>query len=84
MDLVERLAEDSFLRSHLVMELQAVFPSTTAAALTSLANGLWPSRHGAEPKTRILLTKPAASFKPLQEPGGARAMSCRAGDGLAQ
>ena len=43
---VERLANDSFLRTHLAMELQAVFPSTTTAALTSLATGLWPAAHG--------------------------------------
>jgi hypothetical protein len=36
---------DSFLRAHVAMELRAVFPSTTAAALVSLATGLWPGRH---------------------------------------
>ena len=45
-ELVEHLAEDSFLRSQMCMTLQAVFPSTTVAALTSLATGLWPSAHG--------------------------------------
>ena len=45
-ELVEQLAKDSFLRSHMCMTLQAVFPSTTVAALTSLATGLWPSVHG--------------------------------------
>ena len=45
-ELVERLAENSFLRSHMCMTLRAVFPSTTVAALTSLASGLWPSVHG--------------------------------------
>ncbi len=45
-ELVEHLAEDSFLRSNMCMTLQAVFPSTTVAALTSLASGLWPSVHG--------------------------------------
>ena len=44
--LVEQLGEDSFLRSQMRMTLQAVFPSTTVAALTSLATGLWPSEHG--------------------------------------
>jgi len=45
-DLVQHLAENSFLRSHMRMTLQAVFPSTTVAALTSLATGLWPCTHG--------------------------------------
>ncbi len=44
--LVQHLSEDSFLRTHLRMTLQAVFPSTTVAALTSLATGLWPGTHG--------------------------------------
>lgn len=44
--LVQHLAEDSFLRTHMCMTLQAVFPSTTVAALTSLATGLWPCTHG--------------------------------------
>ncbi len=45
-ELVKHLAKESFLRSHMRMTLQAVFPSTTVAALTSLASGLWPSVHG--------------------------------------
>ncbi len=45
MNLVERLPRDAFLRKHLVMELRAVFPSATAAALTTLATGLWPNQH---------------------------------------
>ncbi|MBX3470122.1 MAG: alkaline phosphatase family protein [Planctomycetes bacterium] len=36
----------SFLRRHLALTLRAVFPSATASALTSLATGLWPNRHG--------------------------------------
>lgn len=43
---LEQLPEKSFLRSHLVGEMQAVFPSTTACALTALASGQWPSTHG--------------------------------------
>ena len=46
MNLIERLPENSFLRSHLVMEMRAVFPSSTAPALTSLATGRWPAEHG--------------------------------------
>lgn len=40
------LPERSFLRRHVALELRSVFPSATASALTSLATGLWPNRHG--------------------------------------
>ena len=40
-----RLSSDSFLRRHIVRDLQAVFPSTTSTALTSLATGEWASNH---------------------------------------
>jgi len=46
MNLLEQLPADSFLRQHLTGELQAVFPSTTASALTTLATGAWPCEHG--------------------------------------
>ena len=45
MNLIERLPEGSFFRQHLVMEMQAVFPSSTAPAVTSLATGCWPAEH---------------------------------------
>lgn len=35
-----------FFESHYLRELNAVFPSTTACALTSLVTGHWPGRHG--------------------------------------
>ncbi len=44
--LIGQLPVDSFLRSQLVREMQTVFPSGTATALTSLATGAWPDRHG--------------------------------------
>ena len=44
--LLQHLAAGSFLRTHMRMTLQTVFPSTTVAALTSLASGLWPGTHG--------------------------------------
>ena len=37
---------EAFLRRNQALKLRAVFPSTTAAALTSLATGEWPSDHG--------------------------------------
>jgi hypothetical protein len=45
MNLFESLPEGSLFRRALAMELRAVFPSTTAAALTSLATGAWPGEH---------------------------------------
>lgn len=43
----QHLASDSFLRSHNDPErLVAIFPSTTPAALTTLATGMWPGQHG--------------------------------------
>lgn len=45
MNVLESLPSDSFLRRHLWNEMQTVFPSTTAVALTSLATGQWPGAH---------------------------------------
>jgi hypothetical protein len=45
MNLIEQLPEDSFFRTHLTMEMQAVFPSSTAPAVTTLATGCWPAEH---------------------------------------
>lgn len=45
MSLLELLPEDSFLRSRVSMMLRAVFPSSTAPALTSIATGRWPAEH---------------------------------------
>ena len=46
MSILETLPEDAFLRHSLARELQSVFPSTTSAALTTLATGEWPVNHG--------------------------------------
>lgn len=46
-DLLRHLPAASFLRRHVRGILRAVFPSTTAAALTTLATGRWPAVHGA-------------------------------------
>ena len=45
MNVLETLPEDSFLRRHLREQMQTVFPSTTAVALTSLSTGEWPQDH---------------------------------------
>lgn len=45
MNLLERLPADSFLRRNLWEQMQTVFPSTTAVALTSLTTGEWPQDH---------------------------------------
>ncbi|MBF6599457.1 MAG: alkaline phosphatase family protein [Dehalococcoidia bacterium] len=46
MKVVERLPAASFLRSHVVLEMRALFPTSTAPVLTSLATGLSPAEHG--------------------------------------
>lgn len=43
---LEATPEAAFMREHAALELQSVFPAATAAALTSLATGLWPAQHG--------------------------------------
>lgn len=45
MNFIEKLEPSSFLRRHLRMELQTVFPSTTSSAVTSLATAAWPNKH---------------------------------------
>ena len=45
MNFIDKLEPSSFLRQHLRMELQTVFPSTTSTAVTSLATASWPNRH---------------------------------------
>jgi hypothetical protein len=45
MEILDRMAPDSFLRRNLWSEISAVFPATTAASLTSIATGLWPGQH---------------------------------------
>lgn len=45
LELVESLPAGAFLRRHRALELRAVYPSATAAALTSLASGEWPAQH---------------------------------------
>jgi len=44
--LEKNLPNDSFLRQHQIDTVTSVFPSTTAAATTSLLSGLTPSEHG--------------------------------------
>lgn len=45
MNFIDKLEPSSFLRRHLRMELQTVFPSTTSSVFTSLATAAWPNRH---------------------------------------
>ena len=44
-NLLSALPPTAFLRGAQAHELRAVFPSTTAAAVTSIATGAWPSQH---------------------------------------
>jgi len=46
MNVLRGAPADGFLFSHLARQLQAVFPSTTATALMTLATAEWPCRHG--------------------------------------
>ncbi len=45
-DSMMKLDKDSFLRRHCVQRLSTVFPSTTAAAVTTFMTGLSPKEHG--------------------------------------
>ena len=45
LEMLEREPGARTLRDHLHSEIRAVFPSSTAVALTSLATGEWPARH---------------------------------------
>jgi hypothetical protein len=45
-NLANRLPQSALVRSHRKLELQSLFPSTTAAALTTVATGQWPAQHG--------------------------------------
>lgn len=81
--ILDKLPESSYLRSKLCGELQAVFPPTTAAALTTLATGQWPATHSVpgwwaclEERGIVATTLPFVerfSGKPLQELGVAPA-----------
>ena len=44
--LQDHLPDDSFLKTHMMTQLSAVFPSTTTAATTSIITGLNPGEHG--------------------------------------
>jgi len=46
-NLLSGVLEDSFLAAHRATDLRTVFPSTTAAVLTSVATGEWPNVHAA-------------------------------------
>lgn len=46
MSTVRRLPRDSFIASHVAMELLATCPSTTACALTTVATAEYPNHHG--------------------------------------
>ena len=45
LEMLEREIAARTLREHLRGQIRAVFPSSTAVALTSLATGEWPARH---------------------------------------
>ncbi len=41
----DELGAESWLAQHLVQPIRSVYPSTTSAAITSLATGCWPGTH---------------------------------------
>ena len=45
MNLVDRMPSRSFVGSRFRMEMLSIFPTTTAAALTTVATGEWPNKH---------------------------------------
>lgn len=45
-EVLRRCAPSGFMSAHVVGELRSVFPSTTAAALTSFATADYPAQHG--------------------------------------
>ena len=45
MNYVERQPTRAFIRRNLATEMRSVFPSTTSAALTTIATGEWPAQH---------------------------------------
>jgi len=63
-DFLQKAPKGGFLRTHLATELQAVFPPTTAAALTTLATTLWPAEH-AVIGWWLYLAAPGLSITPL-------------------
>jgi hypothetical protein len=46
MNIVRRLPSSSFLARHVRATIRSICPSTTACALTSVATGQWPAKHG--------------------------------------
>ena len=46
MSTVRSHGDGAFVASHVVAELQSVFPTSTPVVLTSLATGVWPAVHG--------------------------------------
>jgi hypothetical protein len=76
MNLVERMPAAGFLNHHVAMELTAVFPSSTAPSLTSIATGLWPAEH-AVPGWFVYLPDAAitATILPWVERYGGRPLS---------
>ncbi len=75
MNLLDELPRDSFLAAHLAAELRAVFPSTTATVLTTLATGEWPNRHGVTGQwTHLPEIHGAAALLPFAARAGGRSL----------
>ena len=78
MTLAEALPAGDFLPAHLVAELRTVFPSSTATALTALATGEWPNRHGVTGQwTHLPAIRTAAALLPFAARNGGRSLAER-------
>jgi len=78
MNLIRRLPPDSFLASHLRLPILATCPSTTACALTSVATGQFPAKHGVTGWfTHIPELKVTATILPFVDRFGGKSLSDR-------
>uniref|UniRef100_A0A7S1XJI4 AP3A hydrolase n=1 Tax=Erythrolobus australicus TaxID=1077150 RepID=A0A7S1XJI4_9RHOD len=59
LELLQTLPESAFLRRHFRRPINAVFPSSTATAITSIATATYPAEHGILGWTLTLLEPPS-------------------------
>lgn len=76
LNLLDHLPPDSFLSSHVVTELRSIFPSTTAAVLTTYATGEWPNQHGVTGQwTHLPEIEGSAALLPFAARSGGRSLT---------
>ena len=75
LNLLDASPEPTFLSTHVVLELRSIFPSTTAAALTTFATGAWPNQHGVTGQwTHLSEIGGAAALLPFAARSGGRSL----------